>query len=138
MDIAQIFADLNPGFVRLRGGSDLEGPSISGRFIWNNTIGPLENRPGRKGIWTGYNTEGFGLIELLTFVEDIGASPVLAVYAGYSIGGRVVPENELQPYIDEVINEIHFLTASATENSLSALRAHLGRSKPFNIKYVEI
>ncbi len=99
IDIAEVFADLKPGFVRLPGGSDIEGLSISGRFIWNNTIGPLENRPSRKGTWTGYNTEGFGLIELLTFVEDIGALPVLAVYAGYSVGGRVVPENELQPCI---------------------------------------
>jgi alpha-N-arabinofuranosidase len=58
-DIAQVFADLKPGFVRLPGGDDLEGLSVPERFIWNNTIGLLENRPGRRGRWTGYNTEGF-------------------------------------------------------------------------------
>ena len=137
-DIAQVFADLKLGFVRLPGGNDVEGRSISERFIWNETIGPLENRPGRRGSWVGYNTEGFGLIELLTFVEDIGALPLLAVYAGYSLDGRSVPENQLQPYIDEVVDEINFLTASATENSMGALRARLGRSKPFDIRYVEI
>jgi alpha-N-arabinofuranosidase len=137
-DIAQVFADLKLGFVRLPGGNDVEGRSIPERFIWNETIGPLENRPGRRGSWVGYNTEGFGLIELMTFVEDIGALPLLAVYAGYSLDGRSVPENQLQPYIDEVVDEINFLTASATENSMGALRARLGRSKPFDIRYVEI
>jgi alpha-N-arabinofuranosidase len=49
-----------------------------------------------------------------------------------------VPENQLQPYIDEVVDEINFLTAPATENSMGALRARLGRSKPFDIRYIEI
>jgi alpha-N-arabinofuranosidase len=137
-DIAQAFADLKPGYIRLPGGNDLEGPSIHERFIWNNTIGLLENRPGRRGTWTGYNTEGFGLIELLTFAEDIGATPVLAVYAGYSLDGKAVPQDQLQPYIDEVINELDFLTASADNNPMGALRKRLGRNAPFDIKYVEI
>ncbi|CAF1624535.1 unnamed protein product [Adineta ricciae] len=137
-DIAQAFADLKPGFVRLPGGNDLEGPSIPERFIWNNTVGLLENRPGRRGTWTGYNTEGFGLLELLTFTEDIGATPILAVYAGYSLDGKAVPEDQLQPYIDEVIKELDFLTASADNNEMGALRKRLGRSQPFDIRYVEI
>ncbi|CAF1113755.1 unnamed protein product [Rotaria sordida] len=138
IDIAQAFADLKPGYVRLPGGNDLEGLTIPERFIWNNTVGLLENRPGRRGTWTGYNTEGFGLIELFTFVEDIGATPVLAVYAGYSLDGKAVPQDELQPYIDEVIKELDFLTASASNNSMGVLRERLGRSQPFDIKYVEI
>ena len=138
MDIAQAFADLKPGYVRLPGGNDIEGNSIPERFIWNETIGPLQNRPGRRGTWTGYNTEGLGLIELVTFAEDIGATPLLAIYAGYSLNKQTVPEGELQPYIDEVINEIDFLTSSADDNPMGALRKRLGREKPFDIKYVEI
>ncbi|CAF4998166.1 unnamed protein product, partial [Rotaria sp. Silwood1] len=138
IDIANTFAELKPGFIRLPGGNDLEGHSISERFIWNKTIGSLEYRPGRKGTWTGYNTQGFGLIELLTFAEDIGAIPILAVYAGYSLDQKSVPKDELQPYIDEVIDEIEFLTAPAHKNRMGALRASLGRQEPFNIKYVEI
>ncbi len=138
IDIAQALADLKPGFVRTPGGCDVEGRTIPNRFIWNNTIGPLENRPGRIGTNTGYNTEGFGLIELLNFTEDIGATPVLAVYAGFSISNRSVPQDQLQPYVDEVIKELDFLTASASNNSMGALRKRLGRSQPFDIKYVEI
>ena len=138
IDIAQAIADLKPGYVRLPGGNDLEGRTIPERFIWNNTIGPLENRPGRRGIWTGYNTEGFGLIELLTFVEDIGATPILAVYAGYSLDGISVSQAQLQPYIDDVVKELDFLTASATDNAMGVLRKRLDRSQPFDIKYVEV
>lgn len=138
MDLAQAFADLKPGFVRIPGGNDLEGPSIPERFIWNNTVGALENRAGRRGTWTGYNTEGFGLLELMTLVEDIGATAVLAVYAGYSLNRQAVPLPDLQPYIEEVIREIDFLTASATNNRMGALRAQLGRRNPFDLRYVEI
>jgi alpha-N-arabinofuranosidase len=138
IDLAQAFADLKPGFVRLPGGNDLEGLSVAERFIWNNTIGPLQNRPGRRGTWVGYNTEGFGLLELLTFTEDIGAIPILGVYAGYSLNGETVPRDQLQPYVDEVIQELDFLTASANDNKMGALRKCLGRAEPFDIKYVEI
>jgi alpha-N-arabinofuranosidase len=138
IDIAQAFADLKPGYLRLPGGSDLEGLTIPQRFIWNNTVGLLENRPGRKGTWTGYNTGGFGLIELATFAEDIGATLGLAVYAGYSLEKQSVPQDQLQPYIDEVINELDFLTASASDNEMGALRKRLGRNQPFDVKYVEI
>jgi alpha-N-arabinofuranosidase len=138
IDLAQAFANLKPGFVRLPGGNDLEGLSIPERFIWNNTIGPLENRPGRRGTWVGYNTEGFGLLELLTFTEDIDAIPILGVYAGYSLDGSAVPPDQLQPYVDEVIKELDFLTASADDNEMGALRKSMGRAKPFDIKYVEI
>jgi alpha-N-arabinofuranosidase len=138
IDLAQAFADLKPGFVRFPGGNDLEGLTIGERFIWNNTIGPLQNRPGRRGTWVGYNTEGFGLLELLTFAEDIGATPILGVYAGFSLNRMAVPPDQLQPYVDEVIRELDFLTASADNNKMGALRKSLGRAEPFDIKYVEI
>ena len=36
------------------------------------------------------------------------------------------------------INELDFLTASVDDNRMGALRKRLGRSEPFDIKYVEI
>lgn len=30
---------------------------------WNETIGPLTDRPGRPGTWSYQNTDGLGLIE---------------------------------------------------------------------------
>ncbi len=71
---------------------------------------------------------------MIIFVEDIGATPLLAVYAGYSLNKQTVPEDQLQPYI----NELDFLTASTDDNPMDALRKSLGLSQLFYIKYVEI
>ncbi len=38
-----------PKAIRWPGGNDLVGHSIASRFQWNNTIGPLMDRPGRLG-----------------------------------------------------------------------------------------
>ncbi len=48
------------------------------------------------------------MIELLTFVEDIGAIPDPAVYAGFSLDMQSVPKDQLQLYIDEVMKELDF------------------------------
>lgn len=136
-DIAQAFSDLKPGFIRLPGGNDIEGNSIPDRYIWNATIGPLVNRPGRNGTWQGYNTEGLGLMELLTFAQDIGAAPLLAFYAGYSLNGNVVPQSQLQPYIQSVLDELDFLFAGSN-NQFGRLRIQNGQSAPYNVKNIEV
>ncbi len=48
------------------------------------------------------------VIELLTFVEGIGAIPDPAVYAGFSLDMQSVPKDQLQPYIDKVMKELDF------------------------------
>ena len=50
-DLGQHVKDLNPQFLRFPGGNNLEGYSISQRWKWNETIGPLVDRPGRPGTW---------------------------------------------------------------------------------------
>ena len=63
------------------------------------------------------------------------------MWDGISIGGStptVVPEQDLQPYVDDVINEIEFITADAQTNEWGKLRASLGRTKPYELKYVEM
>ncbi len=50
-DLAQSVYNLKPKFLRFPGGNNLEGQSIAGRWKWNETIGPLTDRPGRVGDW---------------------------------------------------------------------------------------
>lgn len=50
----------------------------------------------------------------------------------------VVPEEDLQPYIDDVINEIDFITADAATNEMGKLRASLGREEPYALKFIEM
>ncbi|KAF8753772.1 Alpha-L-arabinofuranosidase C-terminus [Rhizoctonia solani] len=90
----------------------------------------LENRPGRQGDW--------GPAEYLNWAEDIGAEPILGIWAGYSLTGETVPESQLQPYIQDAINEIQFVTGDAKTNQWAKLRAQYGRTAPYKVKYIEI
>lgn len=42
-----------------------EGDTFGYRWRWNETIGPLKDRPGRPGTWGYENTDGLGLVEYL-------------------------------------------------------------------------
>lgn len=49
-----------------------------------------------------------------------------------------MPEDQLQPYIDDVINEIQFITDAANASEWGALRAQYGRTEPYALRYVEM
>ncbi|OCB83935.1 glycoside hydrolase [Sanghuangporus baumii] len=136
VDLAQTLADMKPAFFRFPGGNNL-GQSISGRWIWNNTVGPLTERPGRLGDWGYINTDGLGLKEYLDFIEDLNMQPIMAVWAGYSFGGTVA-EADLAPYIQEAIDQINFVVGDPSESEAAALRASLGHPEPYSLKWVEI
>ncbi|KAL5498500.1 hypothetical protein ACEPAH_1853 [Sanghuangporus vaninii] len=135
-DLAQTLADMKPAFFRFPGGNNL-GQSISGRWIWNNTVGPLTERPGRLGDWGYINTDGLGLKEYLDFIEDLNMQPIMAVWAGYSFGGTAA-EADLAPYIQEAIDQINFVVGDPSESEAAALRASLGHPEPYLLKWVEI
>lgn len=62
----------------------------------------------------------------------------MGVWAGYALGGTSVPENQLDPYIQEAVDQINFVIGDPAKNSAAALRASLGRPDPFKLLYVEI
>ena len=62
---------------------------------------------------------------------------ILGVWDGYSLTQGAVPQASLQPYIDDVINELHFLLDAST-TTWGALRAKYGRTDPYVIPYVEM
>jgi alpha-L-arabinofuranosidase len=49
----------------------------------------------------------------------------------------VVPEADLQPYIDDVLNEIEFITGDAS-TQWGSVRAGLGRQEPYALKFIEM
>ncbi|KAA8913448.1 hypothetical protein TRICI_003208 [Trichomonascus ciferrii] len=137
VDIAETLNDLSGKFLRFPGGNNLEGQTVERRWKWNETIGALIDRPGREGDWTYPNTDGIGLHEYFEWCEDMDLTPILGVYAGYSLGGEEVAEDDLQPYIDEVLNELEYcLGDDSTEYGKK--RIANGRKEPFDVKYVEI
>lgn len=65
LDLAEAANALGGKFLRFPGGNNLEGIGAPWRWKWNETIGPIINRPGRPGTWGYVNTDGFGLLEQL-------------------------------------------------------------------------
>lgn len=137
-DLLQMLVDLHPRFLRFPGGNYVEGDTIETRFDWKKTIGPITERAGHPSPWGYRSTDGMGLLEFLIWCEDMNAEPVLAVYSGYSLKHvHVEPGTALQPYIQDGLDEIEYVTGS-TSTRWGARRAKDGHRNPFPLHYVEI
>jgi alpha-L-arabinofuranosidase len=90
IDIMEKLTPMHPSFLRFPGGNYVEGNRIENHFDWRKTIGPLVDRPTHPTTWSYHSTDGMGLLEFLEWCEDLHMEPVLAVFAGYSLGGEVV------------------------------------------------
>ncbi|CAN5451890.1 hypothetical protein BH10BAC2_BH10BAC2_33860 [soil metagenome] len=137
-DLMQMLVEMKPKFLRFPGGNYLEGPLITDAFPWKTTLGSLENRPGHNGSWGYRASDGMGLLEFLKWCEDMGAEPLLGLYAGYSLLGDHVDAGPLlKPYIDDALNEIEYVIGDAS-TYWGAKRVADGHPAPFKLTYVEI
>jgi alpha-L-arabinofuranosidase len=137
-DLMERMAAMHPKFLRLPGGNYLEGMTPENRFDWKKTIGPLLDRRGHEGPWFYWSTDGFGLLEFLEWCEDLHVEPVLAVYAGYSLGGtHIATGKDLEPYVDSALDEIEYVTGD-TSTRWGAERARDGHPAPFPLHYIEV
>ena len=138
IDLMEKMAAMKPAFLRLPGGNYLEGDTIQDRYDWKNTIGPLVDRPTHPSPWGYQSSDGLGLLEFLEWCEDLKIQPVLAVYAGYSLkGAHIAPGPYLNPFIDDALDEIEFVSGD-TNTKWGSARAKLGHPAPFPLTYVEI
>jgi len=148
-DLAQLLADMKPGFIRFPGGCLAHGDGLGNMYRWKNTVGPIEERKEQRNIW-GYNqTAGLGYFEFFQFCEDIGAKPLPVLPAAvscqnsgntWSIGGtgqRVLPMSEMNEYIQEVLDLIEWANGPVT-SAWGAKRAAAGHPASFNLQYVGI
>jgi alpha-N-arabinofuranosidase len=138
-DIMQLLADMHPAFLRFPGGNYLEGNTVATRFDWKKTVGDISQRPGHMDdAWRYWSSDGMGLLEFLEWCEDLHMQPVLAVYGGYSLRGeRVAPGPALQPYVQDALDEIEYVTGAAG-TVWGARRAKDGHPAPFPLNYVEV
>jgi alpha-L-arabinofuranosidase len=137
-DLMKMMVDMKPKFLRFPGGNFLEGPLITDAFPWKETLGAIENRPGHRGSWGYRPSDGMGLLEFLLWCEDVGAEPLLAVYAGYSLNGDHVDAGPLlKPYVDDALDEIEYVIGDA-KTYWGAKRVADGHPAPFKVKYIEV
>lgn len=137
-ELAQPLADIHAQYLRFPGGNNLEGDTLAGRLYWNQTIGPLETRPGRQGVWKYANTDFLGLLEYLEWAEYMSLEPLMDVFAGLALSDNSpVTGDALDAYIDDVLAQIEYVVGDSSTH-WGGIRASHGRAEPFTLRYVEI
>jgi alpha-L-arabinofuranosidase len=142
-DIAEMLANLKPKFMRFPGGclihvGSLNAGDRNSMYRWKNTIGPVEQRPPRGNNWHYHQTLGLGYFEYFQLCEDIGAKPIPILPAGYDPHHqRIVPIEELGPWMDDALDLIEFANGDAT-TEWGSVRAQLGHPEPFQLEYIGI
>ncbi|MBV9849811.1 MAG: hypothetical protein JO250_09085 [Armatimonadetes bacterium] len=138
-DLMELMAGLHPAFIRLPGGNYVEGSTFDTRFNWKQMIGPADQRPGHMGCWGYRSSDGFGLPQYLLWCKQLGAEPVLALFAGYVLNGSHVNAGspEMAQYTDEALQEIEYVTGPA-DSGWGRKRAADGFPDPIPLHYVEI
>lgn len=140
---------------------DSEGDVYHYPWRWNETIGPLTERPGRPGTWGYQNTDGLGLVEYMNvsllsleikphsihfaadkfkWCTDLSVTPVLAVWAGMYLGNdddHILTQSELAPWVDSALDELEFILGPSS-STYGSLRASLGYPDPWPLQYVEV
>ncbi|RYP78914.1 hypothetical protein DL771_000299 [Monosporascus sp. 5C6A] len=137
IDLAEALEQLDPTLFRIPGGNMLEGLSNASWWDWKDSLGPLKDRPGFSGVWDYPQTHGLGLMEYLLFAEDLDMELVVGVFGGLSLNGDITPKDELQPFIDDALDQIEFIRGPP-DSKWGAVRAELGHPEPFKLKFVEI
>lgn len=148
-DLAQMLADMKPAFIRFPGGCLVHGDGLGNMYRWKNTIGPIEERKEQRNIWGYHQTAGLGYFEYFQFCEDIGAKPLPVLPAAVScqnsggtwrIGGtgqKALPMDEMQEYIQEVLDLIEWANGPAS-STWGSKRAAAGHPSPFDLQYIGI
>jgi alpha-L-arabinofuranosidase len=137
-DLMNRMVSMHPHFLRLPGGNYLEGMTLEDWYDWKKTVGPVVDRPGHQGPWFYWSTDGLGLLEFLEWCEDLKVEPVLAVYAGYSLGGsHVATGKDLEVYVQSALDEVEYVTGD-TNTRWGAERARDGHPAPFPLHYIEV
>lgn len=139
-DLAELIADLRPGFVRWPGGCFAEGITIESRPQWKKSLGRLEDREGTYSPWGYWSSDGFGYYEFLQFSEDLGADALFVVNVGVSCSmrsGTFLEDDALPGLVQDALDAIEYAIGPAS-STWGALRARHGHPEPFPLKYIEI
>lgn len=137
-DLVELLKEIHPKIIRFPGGNYLEGDTVDTRWNWKETVGPVWERPGHENsAWGYWSDDGLGLLEFLQLAEDLGATPVMAVWAGYTLNGTTIAEADLGPYVQDALDQIEYAIGPVT-STWGARRAADGHPRPFPTPYIEV
>jgi alpha-N-arabinofuranosidase len=80
------------------------------------------------------------LLEFAEWCEDLDMEPLVGVFAGYCLGrgGVIEAGPQLEPYVQEALEEIEYLTGDASTTKWGAQRAKDGHPRAFQMHYLEV
>lgn len=139
-DLAEMIAALKPKFFRFPGGCLVEGVSFENAFHFRETLGPIEDRPGKWTLWWYRRTDGIGFHEYLQFCEDIGAEAMYVFNCGITCQLRKAQYanwKQMENVLQEAIDALDYAMAPV-DTPMGAMRAANGHPEPFKVRYVEI
>lgn len=142
-DIAERIKELKPAFMRFPGGCLIHIGSLNrgdrdSIYRWKDTLGAPEERPARRNTWNYNQSLGLGYFEYFQFCEDIGASPIPVIAAGYDPHFlRAAEPEHMQEWIDEALDLIEFANG-APDTRWGSVRAEMGHPQPFGMQYLGI
>ncbi len=139
-DIAELLKGLRPKFFRFPGGCIVEGFTPSTMWRFEDTIGPVWERPGKLLMWHYRAYDGIGFHEYLQFCEDLGMEPLYVCNCGMTCQARketLMEGMELQAALEDALNAIEYAVGSV-DTKWGAMRAQMGHPEPFAMNYIEI
>ncbi len=164
-DLAVMLEELEPKFLRFPGGCIIEGYDKATAYNWKDSIavgadgeplffnggyGDVAARKQGINIWTNlgitddpypsFMTYGLGFFEYFQLAEDIGAIGVPVLNCGLfcQMRGRgPVPMEspEFAQYVQDMLDLVEFCRG-ASDTKWGKVRASLGHSEPFELKYI--
>ena len=157
-DLAELMKDMKPGFLRFPGGCVVEGNSLENRYLWKNSVGPVERRTHNWNRWAVHatgpdnnfrsdfshygQTLGVGYYEYFRLCEYLGAKPLPVVSVGIAcqyMSTEFVPVDspELEVYIQEALDVIEFANGGQ-DTVWGRVRAEMGHPEPFGLEYLGV
>jgi alpha-N-arabinofuranosidase len=149
-DIAQLLADMHPGFIRFPGGCIVEGRRLVNRYRWKTTIGDVAERQTIVNRWNDefdhrpapdyFQSFGLGFYEYFQLAEDIGASPLPILNCGMACqfnSSELAQLSDTKEYIQDALDLIEFANGPAT-SPWGKLRAAMGHPSPFHLTMIGV
>lgn len=139
-DIVELLDGMHSSFLRFPGGCIVEGLTKETALKFENTIGPVWERPSHWLLWFYRTTNGLGFHEYLQLCEDINLEPMYVINCGMTCQHRNPDyfDDELaKEYLQDAMNAIEYAIAPA-DTYWGGLRAKNGHPEPFKMKYIEI
>lgn len=136
-DLAERLEALKPAFVRFPGGCIVHGASLENRYVWKDTVGPVEERKEKMNFWGYEQSYGIGFYEYFRFCEDIGAEPLPVLSVGMAHNGEISPKGDYAAYAQDALDLIEYATGPA-DSKWGKVRADAGHPEPFRLNYIGV